>query len=191
MAEKRLAKEIAEQFLADDRFANRGEGAEVDVVGNESLAVQPQSTDGPVNRFDTITLSNIRERDIDLILVEELRCSTRFRDWFLAFALDALGHTDRSDLTSVSVQHSLGRGTKAEGQAGETDIHLELTLGERRIVVLVENKIDALFTDRQPERYREESERLVHKGHCDEALTILVCPKRYREEHPESQLFHV
>jgi len=161
------------------------------VVGNESLATLLQSTGGLMKESDTISLSNIRERDIDLILVEEFRCSTRFRDWFLAIALDALGHNDRSNLSSISVQHSLSRGSKAEGQAGETDIHLELSLGERRIVVLVENKIDALFTDRQPERYREESERLVRDGHCDEALTILVCPKRYREKHPEAQLFDV
>lgn len=91
-----------------------------------------------------LALSHVTERDIDLLLVEELVCSPGFQEWFLRRVLGAPPESE------PVVRHSLSRRSKAEGRAGETDITVTATVGGKRVAVLVENKLDSCFTREQP-----------------------------------------
>lgn len=48
------------------------------------------------------------------------------------------------------------------------------------MIVLVENKVNAPFTERQAERYREACDR----AKADMAKCVLLCPRGYAESHP-------
>ena len=116
----------------------------------------------------TVLLRGVSERDLDLLLVEELVASPAFRAWFSTQiglpASSQLEHVARSVMTST----------------GESD--LELTYREpddTRTRVLVENKIDAVLQPRQPERYAERAAGYIAAGECHRVVTVLVAPQAY------------
>lgn len=114
-------------------------------------------------------VSSVRERDIDLQLVQLLETSPSFREWFLdQFA------PDREIKRYLSVMHSVGR------IHGESDIEIgvETVTGER-VLVLIENKIDAEVQDSQGERYFKRGEKYVESGLCDDYAVGLVAPEQY------------
>lgn len=114
-----------------------------------------------------IAVSGVVERDIDFILVEELAAPDGFLAWFLA----RIGLPADYELTSVA--HS------ATTSTGETDIELTLASGDTKVMVLVENKIDANLQPRQAERYRDRASRHVKEGQCSVCITVIVAPKAY------------
>lgn len=114
-------------------------------------------------------LKKVYERDIDLILIEELHSSLGFREWFgRQLGLDS---DDTKEL--IDIRHSVTDFT------GESDIELGLCGedGVRRLV-LVENKIDAEFQDDQLDRYHDRGRERV-KGDWTQYLTCLIAPERY------------
>lgn len=118
-------------------------------------------------------LESVTERDIDLLLVEELRCSESFRRWFLA---EAMGRGQWRKPSVLQVRHSVSGDGK---HAGETDIEVSLTTNGVKVVLLIEDKIDAPFQRDQAERYRLRAAELVEQGRCAQARTVLVAPARY------------
>ena len=64
-------------------------------------------------------------------------------------------------------------------QTGETDVFALFEIDGQKGVLLIENKIDASFMPRQPERYRERAGSLVAEGSLDLAFCVLVAPKAY------------
>jgi hypothetical protein len=68
---------------------------------------------------EALTLESVTERDVDLLLVEELKCSEGFRDWFLSHLATTLERTPWRTLSSFRVRHSVSGVGK---HAGETDI---------------------------------------------------------------------
>ncbi len=120
------------------------------------------------------TLTHATERDIDLLLVEELFASAAFVDWMAQRA----GVTQR--VIKARVLHSKRR-TK---NRREIDIFLDLLIGEKeRCALLIENKLDASEQPDQAESYRDELARLApdYPG----ARMMIVCPKAYASEHDE------
>lgn len=123
------------------------------------------------------TLTHATERDIDLLLIEELRCSPAFVKWFLA-QIPAAGVS--GDIASWDVLHSVRRMHNRR----EIDLFLTLTTGSGETIgVLIENKLDAADGPKQAESYREECEELVRSGGFDNALSVLVCPEKYASEN--------
>jgi hypothetical protein len=119
---------------------------------------------------EAIRVSGVCERDLDLLLLEELYSSPAFR----SFVSKAAGFPELAEesLTSVfrSVTHS----------SGESDLELYLELADgRRAVLLIENKIDASLQPAQAERYRQRADAYVAAGDVDTARTLLVAPERY------------
>ncbi len=115
----------------------------------------------------SIQLRGVAERDVDLFLVEELVASPAFRTWFTG-ALDIgagfeLAAVERSALSS----------------SGETDLDLVFTSATARVVVLVENKIDAVMQPRQAERYQERAQQRSAESGIAQVITLLVAPERY------------
>lgn len=114
-----------------------------------------------------IELRGITERDIDLLLLEELVASREFSEWFGAQAgIDASHH-----LAGVS--------RSVIASSGESDLEVTYRRDNALTRLLVENKIDAAFQNRQAERYRERAEKYVLRGDCKRAVTMVIAPESY------------
>jgi hypothetical protein len=122
----------------------------------------------------TVQISGVCERDIDLLLVEELVASPQFVKHFLGEA-HAL-----ADGLAVDVAHSVFTAL------GESDVEITVEAGGARHRILIENKVDAPFQPRQAERYGKRARAL--EGTYRSVLTILVAPEDYlkhaKTDHP-------
>lgn len=118
------------------------------------------------------TLTHATERDIDLLLVEELHSAPDFLIWMAAHC------GFHGQLSSWDVKHSKRR-TRSRR---EIDIFVELdqTSGTR-VALLIENKLDATEQPDQAESYREELGILDEGFH--HAAMIIVCPEEYAAQH--------
>jgi len=124
---------------------------------------QPTTDDA----ISAILLPRLHERDIDVLLQEELIFNETVA---LAFA-KALGFTQPLRVHDCRLS--------VVDQTGETDVFALFEIDGKRGVLLVENKIDAAFMPRQPERYRERAQLLVSAGKLDLAFCVLVAPRAY------------
>jgi hypothetical protein len=126
--------------------------------------------------------SAVRECDIDLLLLEEFNCNTDFTNWFVQVVAKQLPSGTLPGLEKVSptARHSVGH---LGNGSGESDIELLFT-GEVQgtlatVLFLIENKIDASFTELQPERYKQRCADICQeKGHRA-AVCVLVAPALY------------
>ena len=110
----------------------------------------------------------LRERDIDLLICSEL--------WAEASPLHALlaGQWNHGPATFE------GAWVSHRDADGETDIVASFTSSRKRLVLLVENKIDAHFQPSQPERYRQRAIDWKHlNGPSDDVETVLLAPAEY------------
>jgi hypothetical protein len=112
-------------------------------------------------------LTGVCERDIDLLLLEEFVASPGFLNWFLGRVGLPEGATLRNAERSVATT------------TGESDLELTLEIDSRLIKVLIENKVDAMFQPRQPERYRERADGYVRHHGCHAVVTVLLGPEQY------------
>lgn len=119
---------------------------------------------------DSQRFKAIRERDVDLLLIEELTVNQAFREWFL----NQIGESMYEVCECIGVWHSV-----SDSELGESDVVFGVLLKNgRRLLVLLENKIDAPFQDDQLERYVRRGEKGID-GEWDEFLTALVAPAAY------------
>lgn len=123
-------------------------------------------------------LESIQERDIDLLLMEELNVNNAFADWIIK-KLEL-----PSPSTFEGAWHSI-----SEFGLGETDLLLSYTSHQKLIYVLIENKLDASFQDQQHFRYTERARRYEAAGDCDVAVVVLVAPTAYCANQNEFSLF--
>jgi hypothetical protein len=124
-----------------------------------------------------ITMMGACERDLDLLLTEELSSSEPFLSWFL----------NRLGLPSGAVALQVGH--SVSGSNGESDLELTVQVNGALHKVLIEDKVDALFQPRQPERYRERAEGYVRSGTFASAVTVLVAPQVYIDGSADALLF--
>lgn len=118
------------------------------------------------------TLTHATERDIDLLMVEELYASPTFVSWLAGRA----GITGR--VLKSRVLHSKRRTRNRR----EIDIFCDLTMSDRSAAaLLIENKLDALEQFEQAESYREELAVLA-VSHSARSM-IIICPAGYADEH--------
>jgi hypothetical protein len=120
-----------------------------------------------------LTLTHATERDVDLLLVEELKCSPAFVAWFAGRVGATLGSSFAWEGSSVA--HSKRRLHNRR----EIDITLHLESGAGRVTILIENKLDTDPQPRQAESYLEEAAALVTSGEAEAAHTVLVAPQAY------------
>ncbi len=112
----------------------------------------------------------MQERDLDLILLEELHAGNDFASW-LAERIGLKGHR------FTDAEHSVS--AKLDAKWGETDVLAFFVRGTERVAVLIEDKIAASFQERQAERYHERGRALVSEGRATHYRTVLVAPKSY------------
>lgn len=131
-------------------------------------------------------LSTTTERDMDLLFVEEFRCSDDFVDWFLLSVSHEIASLKNLTVISKEVFHSVSRTGKA---SGESDIEVSLKCKKKFIKLFIEDKIDAQFQENQSQRYQLRTKEEVRSGECDEAYCILIAPNEYLESNTDSHLF--
>lgn len=122
----------------------------------------------------SISSANVHERDIDLLLLEELVTSLEFFQWFSSRMLG----TSANGVKLLNAQHSVKRGNK--GERGESDI--EVLLQDRngdKVYLLVENKINAILQERQAERYQRHGQQYRDNDNCKRFRVALVAPEYY------------
>lgn len=121
-------------------------------------------------RTDSQSLKAIQERDIDLLLVEELAATPEFQTWLFR----ELGQSPNQIENFIGVWHSV-----SDSEWGESDIEFGVMhRGGTRHLVLIENKINATFQDEQLERYRRRGEKAT-ADEWDAFTTGLVAPESY------------
>jgi len=68
---------------------------------------------------------------------------------------------------------------------GETDILFSYNSNDKKIFVLIENKLDASFQDEQFNRYLKRVDKYLTKKECDNAFAVLIAPKLYCENQSD------
>lgn len=110
----------------------------------------------------------IEERELDLLLLAGVHSSARLRSLFV------------EKITDLQQAEFIGawRGVCANG--GESDLLVLIRAADgRRIALMIEDKINALFQPRQAQRYRDRGEAGIKDGHWDVYRTCLCAPKAY------------
>jgi len=108
----------------------------------------------------------VYERDVDLLLLEELHCSASFVEWF--------GR-------QVGVQNAEfdNAWCSVFNADGESDLLLRLRIGDERVGVLIEDKISASAQPKQDDRYHRRGEEAVSDGWFDRYVTCICAPREY------------
>ena len=118
-----------------------------------------------MNEIQKVVLPRLYERDIDVLMQEELIFNQAVCEVFSrALRLKPRLHVTQCALSVVD-------------QTGETDLLSRFTDGDKQSVLLIENKIDAAFQPTQPERYRSRANELATNG--ETAYCVLIAPMRY------------
>lgn len=127
-------------------------------------------------------IASIAERDVDLVVLEELSVSDEFREW-----LAVRSHGTPVYASTVGVWHSV-----SDGVLGESDLVFVFTshAGER-IALLIENKIDAPPQPTQGDRYRLRGESGIKVGYWDKFRTCVMAPQRYLNSSMHTEIYDV
>ena len=117
-----------------------------------------------------LRVESVNERDIDLLLVEELEVSEEFREWIASRVWEEPKYQ-----TKIGAWHSV-----TDAKLGETDVlYLFGSTGDSRAAVLIEDKIDAPPQPEQATRYRERGSQGENEHMWDEHRTCLLAPRKY------------
>ena len=116
----------------------------------------------------------VQERDIDLLLLEQLHVCREFAAWLIA----KLGLSGGEVITA---HHSVSR------THGETDVLLHVQHGDQRVAVMIEDKIGAPMQPNQCERYHLRGKIMCDEGEADCYQTVLCAPAGYLAGVPKDQ----
>lgn len=126
-------------------------------------------------------LEAVAERDIDLLILEELAVSPDFLRWWLTQAKV----TGANGAAVVRAHHSV-----TDPTLGESDLVIVYSpsLSETH-AVLIENKINAPAQPEQALRYRKRGEVGVAAGTWQSFCTCIVAPQRYLDISQDANLY--
>ena len=125
-----------------------------------------------------IPVESIQERDVDLILLEELSVDNGFCEWLV----------NEANIPVLTKPIGAWRSITGYG-LGETDILFSYISETKKVFVLIENKLDASFQDEQFTRYVKRAEKYEEDNSCDEARTLLIAPEMYCENQSDFENF--
>lgn len=128
----------------------------------------------------TRAIAKIYERDMDLVLVEELKSNPEFRAWLVArvFGKDCY-------LKHLGAQHSVVDETNRESDVVFRFI-ADDSGAEVAKAILIENKIDAIAQPNQGNDYRVRGQAGAGRKDWAEFKTCLMAPRRYKETESTS-----
>lgn len=126
---------------------------------------------GAMRLTDTIPRFAPQERDIDLLLLEELHCEPAFAQWLAAEA-------DLGPVVFVDAWHSVYKGN------GETDILVVFDAVPGRLALMIEDKVGAPMQPDQAARYRSRGQEMIARGEALAVSTLLLAPQAYLDSVP-------
>ena len=130
--------------------------------------------------IDIRFVSSVTERDIDLLVLEELSVNQEFQDWIVT---RTIGPNSFSEL--LGAWHSV-----VDSSLGETDIQfLYLSEDGQRIALLIENKISAPPQPAQSIRYRQRGEKGIAEGYWEDFCTVAIAPAKYLASSQHSETY--
>ncbi|MGC9462368.1 hypothetical protein [Vibrio genomosp. F10] len=126
--------------------------------------------------MDLQLLKSISERDVDLLILEELNISSRFAHWFVSRVL-----CQPVNIVKVGAWHSV-----IDPTLGESDlVFIYQSDDGSDQAVLIENKIDATAQPEQGLRYKKRGEKGIESGNWVDFKTCLIAPKKYLDRNIE------
>ena len=131
------------------------------------------------NETNSASIRRAYERHLDLLLAEELCCNSAFARFLFERALgaDHIPYDDRPEVTvTISDADDLGAD---EGAAGETDVLAEANFSGQRLLVLIEDKLDAALQPNQISRYLRRAELHANKNEVTAAGALIIAPEAY------------
>lgn len=127
---------------------------------------------------ELLPVESIQERDVDLILLEELSTDITFCEWLI----------NKLKLPPLSRIDGAWRSISGYG-LGETDLLFSYFSQKKRIYILIENKITASFQEQQYKRYEERKKLYLRDKLCDIAYSILIAPQLYCDNQNDFEYF--
>lgn len=118
---------------------------------------------------------DILEHDMDMLILEEFACSTEFSKIFL-------NKVNISDAKVLSTWQS-----KTDSELGETDMTVVFEYNDKKIALLIEDKIDAIAMPEQPARYVLRGNKGVIDGEYDTYYIFIVAPQEYLEKNEKAK----
>ena len=119
--------------------------------------------------------SDVSERDMDLLFLEEFIISEQFVKLFSDKVNETVSHI-------FSVQQS-----KVDSEHGESDMTVIAECNGEKVGFLIEDKIDAIAMPRQCKRYFLRGEKGVKCGDYDRFHVFIVAPEKYLSENDEAK----
>lgn len=129
--------------------------------------------------MDRTFVDQVYERDIDLLILEELHCDGEFQRLIASRLFGACDASFESAWNSVS-----------DVSYGESDLIATFAIEDETTAVLLENKIKAPFQQDQALRYYKRGELGLSAGLWNRFITCLLAPSRYIEATDQSQFDH-
>ena len=122
--------------------------------------------------------STVSERDMDMLFLNAFSIDLGFLNLFIKEAsLPDLDYTVREIYLS-----------KADND-GESDITVIVESPDKRIGLLIEDKIDAIDMPAQPERYKIRGDNGITNGDYDEFYSFIVCPEKYYKNNDAAKKY--
>jgi|HubBroStandDraft_2_1064218.scaffolds.fasta_scaffold395808_1 hypothetical protein len=118
----------------------------------------------------------VHERQMDLLILEELACSPAFGRWFL-------GQTGHTGAGSLELLRLLRSDSTYDGEADFLVVHAT-TAGSRAL--LIDNKLGVASTCSHPERLRTRGQTGIAAGCWQKFATVLTAPRHYLAEVDEA-----
>jgi hypothetical protein len=128
-------------------------------------------------------LECVAERDIDLLVLEELHVSPPFREWFLSQSVGV----GVDSFHFVGAWHSI-----SHISLGESDlVAIFGDVQQKKMALLVENKIDAPPQPEQAARYRLRGAEGITNGDWDQFCTCIIAPEKYLKRTADASGYDV
>jgi hypothetical protein len=124
-----------------------------------------------INKVEAVT-----ERDIDLLLLEELNVSDEFSTWFYS---NVTKNNDKP--SSKGAWHSI-----PDPALGESDL---VVIYDNGLAILIENKIDAVAQPEQGRRYRARGSKGIENGLWRTFVTCMVAPTLYLHKEQDASVY--
>ena len=121
-------------------------------------------------------IGNVYERDIDLYIINKFLNDSKFKELFLK-KINCQNYQVCKCLHSFSDEH------------GESDITIILENDNRKIGLLIEDKINAKAMPEQYKRYILRAEKQKHEGLFDNYYIFIIAPKSYIDSNNEAQKY--
>lgn len=121
--------------------------------------------------------SDVSERDMDLLFLEEFVSSEEFLHIFLS-------KISLENANICSVEQS-----KTDVQFGESDMTVIVEKGGIKYGLLIEDKIDAIAMQNQSGRYMDRGELGKKNGDYEQFFVFIVAPESYLQQNDEAKKY--